>query len=228
MTTISVNPVIDQSWGEVLKPEFEKEYFAQLKAFLLTEKKNFNIFPSGSQIFNAFNSTPFGDVKVVVLGQDPYHGVGQAHGLCFSVPRGIEQPPSLVNIFKEIKNDLGYPVPSHGNLQKWSSQGVLLLNATLTVRAHQAGSHQGRGWEQFTDAAIKTLAEKRENLVFMLWGAYAQAKIMLIDTEKHYILKAPHPSPLSAYRGFFGCKHFSLANTYLKRVGQSEIDWSVD
>jgi uracil-DNA glycosylase len=228
MTTISVNPVIDQSWEEALKPEFEKEYFAQLKAFLLTEKKNYNIFPAGSHIFNAFNSTPFGNVKVVILGQDPYHGAGQAHGLCFSVPKGVEQPPSLVNIFKEINSDLGYPVPSHGNLQKWANQGVLLLNATLTVRAHQAGSHQGRGWEQFTDAAIKTLADKRENLVFMLWGAYAQAKIKLIDTDKHYILKAPHPSPLSAYRGFFGCKHFSLANAYLNKVGQSEIDWSID
>jgi uracil-DNA glycosylase len=165
---------------------------------------------------------------VVILGQDPYHGPGQAHGLCFSVPTGVQQPPSLVNIFKEIQSDLGIAVPSHGNLQKWANEGVLLLNATLTVRAHQAGSHQGRGWEQFTDAAITKLSEQRQHIVFMLWGAYAQAKVKLIDTQKHYVLKAPHPSPLSSYRGFFGCKHFSLANAYLEKMGLGPIDWSLD
>jgi uracil-DNA glycosylase len=228
MPAYTINPVIEQSWSEALRTEFEHEYFAKLKQFLLEEKARYNVYPSGSNIFNAFNSTPFHRVKVVILGQDPYHGPGQAHGLCFSVPTGVQQPPSLVNIFKEIQSDLGIAVPSHGNLQKWANEGVLLLNATLTVRAHQAGSHQGRGWEQFTDAAITKLSEQRQHIVFMLWGAYAQAKVKLIDTQKHYVLKAPHPSPLSSYRGFFGCKHFSLANAYLEKMGLGPIDWSLD
>jgi len=228
MPAYTINPVIEQSWREALRTEFEHEYFATLKQFLLEEKAKYKVYPSGSNIFNAFNSTPFHRVKVVILGQDPYHGPGQAHGLCFSVPTGVQQPPSLVNIFKEIQSDLGIAVPSHGNLQKWANEGVLLLNATLTVRAHQAGSHQGRGWEQFTDAAITKLSEQRQHIVFMLWGAYAQAKVKLIDTQKHYVLKAPHPSPLSSYRGFFGCKHFSLANAYLEKMGLGPIDWSLD
>ncbi len=228
MVTPSVNPVIEQSWGKVLHAEFEKEYFVKLKEFLLDEKKNYRIYPAGANIFNAFNSTPFHSVKVVILGQDPYHGPGQAHGLCFSVPKGVTIPPSLVNIFKEINSDLGIPIPHHGNLQKWAQQGVLLLNATLTVRAQQAGSHQGRGWEQFTDAAIMALSNQREKVVFLLWGSYAQAKVKLIDTQKHYVLKAPHPSPLSAYRGFLGCKHFSQANNYLTSNGFEGIDWCID
>ena len=170
----------------------------------------------------------FRSVKVVILGQDPYHGPGQAHGLCFSVPEGIAQPPSLVNIFKEINSDLGFPIPNRGNLEKWAKQGVLLLNATLTVRAHQAGSHQNKVWEQFTDAAIKALSDGRKGIVFMLWGSYAQAKAKLIDRSKHHILTAPHPSPLSVYRGFFGCKHFSMANELLTKEGVGPIDWKLN
>lgn len=223
-----VNPQIDDSWKEVLKDEFENPYFFELKEFLVEEKEKHRVFPPGSLIFNAFNHTPFHQVKVVIIGQDPYHGPGQAHGLCFSVPKGVDIPPSLQNIFKEINSDLGIPVPNHGNLEKWARQGVLLINATLTVRAHQAGSHQGKGWERFTDAAIAALSSRRSGIVFMLWGAYAQAKANMIDGSKHHILKAPHPSPLSAYRGFFGCKHFSQTNEILKNSGVEPIDWSID
>ena len=228
MSQININPVIEESWKQVLNDEFEKDYFVNLKSFLLEEKKTYTIYPPGSQIFNAFNQTPFHNVRVVILGQDPYHGPGQAHGLCFSVPNGVAQPPSLVNIFKEINSDLGIQVSKYGNLEKWAKNGVLLLNATLTVRAHQAGSHQNKGWEQFTDAAIKALSDQREGLVFLLWGAYAQAKAKIIDSSKHNILTAPHPSPLSVYRGFFGCKHFSKTNKILKDNGLGEINWSVD
>lgn len=228
MSYLSVNPVIEDSWKEILASEFGKNYFANLKRFLLEEKKQYTVYPSGGNIFNAFNLTPFQRVRVVILGQDPYHGPGQAHGLCFSVPQGIPQPPSLVNIIKEINSDLGLAIPNHGNLEKWAKQGVLLLNATLTVRAHQAGSHQNKGWEQFTDSAIRALSDRRDHLVFLLWGAYAQAKVSLINTQKHLVLKAPHPSPLSVYRGFFGCKHFSLTNKYLKENGLPEIDWAIE
>jgi uracil-DNA glycosylase len=221
----NVNPVIEESWKYVLANQFDASYFTQLKQFLVEEKLQFRIFPPGPQIFNAFNFTPFDRVKVVLLGQDPYHGPGQAHGLCFSVPDGIAQPPSLQNIFKELHSDLGLQIPASGNLENWARQGVLLLNATLTVRAHQAGSHQNKGWENFTDAAIKVLAEKREHLVFILWGNYAQAKEILIDGSRHLILKSAHPSPFSVTRGFFGCRHFSKANEYLRLHGIPEIDW---
>jgi uracil-DNA glycosylase len=222
-----VNPVIEESWKAELANEFEATYFAQLKEFLVNEKSKFAIYPPGPQIFSAFNFTPFNEVKVVILGQDPYHGPGQAHGLCFSVPEGITQPPSLQNIFKELHNDLGYEIPAHGNLERWAKQGVLLLNATLTVRSRQAGSHQNRGWETFTDTAIRKLSEKRSHLVFLLWGNYAIAKEALIDGSKHLILKSPHPSPFSVHRGFFGNKHFSKTNNYLKEQGIGEIDWQV-
>lgn len=225
---IDVNPQIEASWGDVLSNEFKQEYFARLKAFLLDEKQKYSVYPPGNQMFAAFNHTPFSQVKVVLLGQDPYHGPGQAHGLCFSVPKGIPKPPSLLNIFKELKADLGLPIPSHGNLEKWAQQGVLLLNATLTVRANQAGSHQKRGWETFTDAAIVALSQQRSGLVFILWGAYAQAKAQLIDKSKHHILVAPHPSPLSASRGFFGCGHFSKTNQLLTAMGLEPIDWCVE
>lgn len=228
MNKTTINPVIEESWKQVLSSEFNKDYFYNLKNFLVEERSKYRIFPPGSQIFNAFNHTPFQLVKVVILGQDPYHGPGQAHGLCFSVPEGIAQPPSLVNIFKEINSDLGFPIPNRGNLEKWAKQGVLLLNATLTVRAHQAGSHQNKGWEQFTDAAIKALSDGRKGIVFMLWGSYAQAKAKLIDRSKHHILTAPHPSPLSVYRGFFGCKHFSMANELLTKEGVGPIDWKLN
>lgn len=223
-----LNPQIEDSWKSVLLAEFEKDYFGQLKNFLVEEKRHHQVFPPGNRIFAAFDHTPFHSVKVVMLGQDPYHGPGQAHGLCFSVPNGIPKPPSLINIFKEINHDLNLPIPNSGNLEKWADQGVLLLNATLTVRAHMAGSHQKRGWEEFTDAVIRTISEKRTGVVFLLWGAYAQAKESLIDTTRHYILKAPHPSPLSASRGFFGCGHFSKVNELLRRQGLPEIDWRIE
>jgi uracil-DNA glycosylase len=223
----NVNPTIEESWKNILANQFNASYFAQLKAFLVAEKSQYQIFPPGSQIFNAFNFTPFDQVKVVLLGQDPYHGPGQAHGLCFSVPDGIAKPPSLQNILKELNSDLGIPVTQSGNLEKWAKQGVLLLNATLTVRAHQAGSHQNKGWETFTDAAIKALADQREHLVFILWGNYAQAKESLIDSSKHLILKTVHPSPMSVTRGFFGCKHFSKTNDYLRKHNIKEIDWRI-
>ncbi|MBW6498825.1 MAG: uracil-DNA glycosylase [Bacteroidales bacterium] len=228
MSEKPVNPVIEESWKEVLADEFSAPYFQQLKAFLVEEKKKFTVYPPGPLIFSAFNHTPFNKVKVVILGQDPYHGPGQAHGLCFSVNRGVVKPPSLINIFKEIESDLGLLPPAHGNLEKWAHQGVLLLNATLTVRANQAGSHQNKGWERFTDAAIKALSEKRSGLVFLLWGNYAGAKQILIDTTRHHVLKAPHPSPLSASRGFFGCHHFSKTNDLLATQGVTPIDWQLD
>lgn len=223
----TITPQIDPTWLSVLKPQFEAQYFAQLKDFLVSEKSRYQCFPKGKDIFAAFNTTPFNKVKVVILGQDPYHEPGQAHGLCFSVPHGIQVPPSLVNIIKEINNDLGTNINNtSGDLTGWAEQGVLLLNATLTVRAHQAGSHQKHGWEQFTDAAIAELSAKRSGLVFMLWGSYAIAKSALIDRGRHLILTAPHPSPLSAYRGFFGCRHFSTANAYLVQQGQQPINWA--
>ena len=218
---------IDPTWYAELKPQFEAPYFAQLKEFLVAERQQYTCYPPGSKIFNAFDSTPFDHVKVVILGQDPYHEPDQAMGLCFSVPQGIQVPPSLVNIIKEINDDLGTQIPTtSGDLSGWAEQGVLLLNATLTVRAHQAGSHQRHGWEQFTDAAISALSEHRSGLVFLLWGSYAIAKRTLIDQTRHMVLTAPHPSPLSAYRGFFGCRHFSQANNYLASKGQTPIDWA--
>lgn len=225
----SIDPKIESSWKEALWEEFSKPYFASLKAFITQEiESGHTIYPSGKNIFAAFDATPFPSVRVVILGQDPYHGPQQAHGLSFSVPEGIKVPPSLLNIYKEIHGDLGIPVSKTGNLQKWAAQGVLLLNATLTVRANTAGSHQKKGWEEFTDAAIRAISEKREGVVFLLWGRYARAKEASIDTSKHYILKAPHPSPLSAHAGFFGCKHFSKTNTILRERGEKEIDWSVE
>lgn len=216
---------IEESWKKRLQTEFDKPYFKELTDFVRNEYRTKRIFPPAKLIFNAFDSCPFDDVKVVILGQDPYHGMGQAHGLCFSVNDGVEIPPSLVNIFKEINRSLGKPVPTSGNLTRWAEQGVLLLNATLTVRAHQAGSHQGKGWETFTDAAIKILAEEKDNLVFILWGNYAQRKGAFIDSSKHLVLKSVHPSPLSAFRGFIGNNHFVLANEYLRSHGIKEIDW---
>ncbi|HXP50947.1 MAG TPA: uracil-DNA glycosylase [Bacteroidia bacterium] len=225
METIAVNPVIHESWKEALGEEFAKPYFAQLKQFLIEERKKYVIYPPGKLIFSAFNHTHFDNVKVVILGQDPYHGTGQANGLCFSVSDGIKMPPSLVNIFKEIHDDLGYPIPTTGNLERWADQGVLLLNAMLTVRANEPGSHQGKGWETFTDSVIQRISKEKEGVVFLLWGKYAQAKEQLIDATKHHILKAAHPSPFSAYNGFMGCKHFSKANELLKAQGKKEIDW---
>ncbi|HEY8401095.1 MAG TPA: uracil-DNA glycosylase [Cytophagaceae bacterium] len=216
---------IEESWKRHLKDEFSKEYFQNLIAFVKQEKKAYTIYPPGKLIFNAFEHCTFDNVKVVILGQDPYHGPGQANGLAFSVNDGIKPPPSLVNIFKEIKNDLGTEVPKSGNLERWADQGVLLLNATLTVRANSPGSHQNKGWEQFTDAIIQVISREKENLVFILWGAYAQKKEALIDRSKHLILKSPHPSPFSADRGFFGSKPFSKANEYLKQHGKEPINW---
>lgn len=216
---------IERSWKAHLQTEFEKPYFRELTDFIRAEYQKKTIYPPAKLIFNAFDSCSFDDVKVVILGQDPYHGIGQAHGLCFSVNDGVEKPPSLVNIFQEITRSLEKPMPVSGNLTRWANQGVLLLNATLTVRAHQAGSHQGKGWETFTDAAIRVLAEEKENLVFILWGNYAQQKGAFIDSSKHLVLKSVHPSPLSAYRGFIGNNHFVLANEYLRKYGKSEIDW---
>ena len=216
---------IESSWKQVLQPEFEKPYFRTLTDFVRSEYTTKRIFPPGNLIFNAFEQCPFDQTKVVILGQDPYHGVGQAHGLCFSVNDGVEFPPSLINIFKEIERDLGSAMPSTGNLTRWAQQGVLLLNATLTVQAHQAGSHQNKGWETFTDAVIHQLATQKEHLVFILWGSYAQRKGEFIDTKRHLVLKAVHPSPLSAYRGFIGCGHFSQANQYLQTHGLEIINW---
>jgi uracil-DNA glycosylase len=216
---------IEESWKLRLKEEFRKEYFLGLTSFVREEYRTKTIYPPGSLIFNAFNLCSYNTVKAVIIGQDPYHGPGQAHGLCFSVREGIEFPPSLLNIFKEIEMDLGIVKPSSGNLERWASQGVLLLNATLTVRAHQAGSHQRKGWEEFTDAAIKVLNQEKKNLVFFLWGAYAQKKGETIDETKHLILKSVHPSPLSASRGFFGNKHFSKCNEYLEKNGIGPIKW---
>ena len=216
---------IEPSWKQVLSPEFDSEYFTGLTEFVRQEYKSKLIFPPAALIFNAFDQCPFDQAKVVIIGQDPYHGDGQAHGLCFSVNDGVAFPPSLLNIFKEIDRDLGKAMPSSGNLERWAQQGVLLLNATLTVQAHLAGSHQNRGWETFTDAVIHKLATEKEHLVFMLWGSYAQKKGSFIDSSRHLILKSVHPSPLSAYRGFIGNNHFSLANRYLKENGKTEIEW---
>lgn len=222
-----INPQIDKSWLEVLKDEFQQPYFAGIKQQLLVEKQQgITIYPPGPLIFNAFNKTPFGKVKVVILGQDPYHGPGQAHGLCFSVPDGVDPPPSLKNIFKELKADIGMEIPKSGNLEKWAEQGVFLLNAMLTVRANEAASHHKIGWQQFTDAVISKLSEQRSGLVFMLWGAFAKSKAKLIDTQKHFILQAGHPSPLSE-RYFFGCRHFSQANNILLKQGLTPIDCSL-
>jgi uracil-DNA glycosylase len=220
-----MNVKIEESWKNVLGEEFEKPYFAQLTEFVRGEYSTGTIYPPAKLIFNAFDHCPFDKVKVVIIGQDPYHGAGQANGLCFSVNKGIAMPPSLVNIFKEIAADTGKPIPTDGDLTRWSDQGVLLLNATLTVRAGNAGSHQRRGWEEFTDAAIRTLAEKRENIVFILWGSYAQRKGAFIDRGKHLVLTSPHPSPLSAYAGFFGNHHFTLTNDFLIKNGKEPIDW---
>lgn len=227
MSTI-INPQIEESWREILMSEFRSDYFTSLKSFLVEEKSKYSIYPPGKQIFAAFDHTPFDAVRVVIIGQDPYHGKGQAHGLCFSVPQGLTKPPSLINIFKEIRDDLGYPIPEGGNLEKWAQQGVLLLNATLTVRANTAGSHQNKGWEQFTDAVIKKLSDNKTGLIFLLWGNYAIAKNELIDATRHHILTAAHPSPFSAQRGFFGCRHFSLTNEILQAQGKPEIDWNAE
>lgn len=216
---------IEESWKQRLQTEFDQSYFEQLTRFVHQEYATHTVYPPGKQIFAAFDSCPFEQVKVVILGQDPYHEPRQAHGLCFSVNDGIPFPPSLQNIFKEIESDLGIPVPARGDLTRWAQQGVLLLNATLTVRAHQAASHQGKGWETFTDAVIHKLAEEREHLVFILWGSYAQRKGEFIDSRRHLVLKSPHPSPLSAHRGFFGNHHFSQANRYLASHGITPIQW---
>lgn len=219
---------LEPSWLAALESEFKQPYMNDLRSFLRSEKAQRKaLYPAGKDIFNAFNSTPLTKVKVVILGQDPYHGPGQAHGLCFSVQPGVPLPPSLLNIFKELHSDLGVPIPPHGDLQSWAEQGVLLLNATLTVEAGLAGSHQGKGWETFTDKAIEVLNRECDGLVFMLWGAYAQKKGAIIDNEKHLVLKSPHPSPLSAHRGFFGNRHFSKANQFLQKQGKSPIDWSL-
>ena len=220
-----MNVRIEESWREVLQPEFDKPYFELLTSFVRHEYQTKQCFPPARLIFNAFDSCPFDKVRVVIIGQDPYHDVGQAQGLCFSVPDGVAIPPSLQNIYKELNRDLGIPIPASGNLQRWAEQGVLLLNATLTVEAHRAGSHQNKGWEELTDAAITALNARREHLVFMLWGAYAKRKGQVIDTRKHLVLTAAHPSPLSAYQGFFGCGHFSKANEYLTRHGLQPIEW---
>ena len=216
------------SWLAQLESEFDALYMQQLRDFLLAQKRlNKVIYPKGENIFNAFNSTPFDDVKVVILGQDPYHGPDQAHGLSFSVPKGIRTPPSLINIFKELHSDMGLVIPPHGCLQSWAEQGVLLLNAVLTVEHKTAGAHAGKGWETFTDKVIALLNEQQEHIVFMLWGAYAHKKGKLIDSDKHLILKSVHPSPLSAHRGFLGCRHFSQANDYLLAEGIEPVDWSL-
>lgn len=216
---------IADSWKQRLQTEFDQAYFKDLAAFVRAEYSQHQIFPPAREIFSAFEACSFEDVKVVIIGQDPYHGPGQANGLCFSVRDGVPFPPSLLNIFKEIKLDLGQDMPSSGNLMRWAKQGVLLLNATLTVRAHEAGSHQKKGWEQFTDAVIRHIAEEKEGVVFMLWGNFAQQKGAMIDENKHCVLKSVHPSPLSASRGFFGSKHFSQANAYLEKQGKTPIKW---
>ena len=220
-----MNVRIAPDWGELLAPEFEKPYFAELVSFVRAEYAQQRIFPRGADIFRAFDKCPFESLKVVIIGQDPYHGPGQANGLCFSVNDGVEFPPSLKNIFAEVQSDTGAPRPQSGNLDRWAEQGVLLLNSVLTVRAHQAASHAGRGWEQFTDAVVRTIAERRDGIVYMLWGSYAQRKGAIADPARNCILKAVHPSPLSVYRGFFGCRHFSRANEYLTGIGKEPIVW---
>lgn len=220
-----MNVRIESSWKEKLAPEFKKEYFIRLTDFVRQEYKTNIIYPPAGLIFNSFELCPFDSVRAVIIGQDPYHGAGQAHGLCFSVRDGVDYPPSLINIFREIESDMGYKPFSSGNLTRWASQGVLLLNATLTVRAHNPGSHQRKGWEEFTDSVINALNKERENIAFFLWGAYAQKKGSSIDRTKHLVLESVHPSPLSASRGFFGNKHFSRCNEYLLKYGLKQIDW---
>ena len=220
-----MNVRIAEDWKAILADEFEKPYFATLTDFVRAEYASGEIFPMGKNIFRAFDKCPFDELKVVIIGQDPYHGVGQANGLCFSVNDGVPFPPSLQNIFKEVNSDTGAPIPISGNLDRWAKQGVLLLNSVLTVRAHQAASHAGRGWEQFTDAVVRAIAERKSGVVYMLWGSYAQRKGAIADPAKNLILKSVHPSPLSSYRGFFGCRHFSQANHYLRSIGKSEIIW---
>jgi uracil-DNA glycosylase len=227
-TPAVISPNIEESWKKALWDTFQTDSFVKLKAFLRQEKEHFIIYPPSAEIFNAFNLTPLDKVKVVILGQDPYHGPNQAHGLCFSVRKGIKPPPSLVNIFKELHQDVGIPIPEHGELTSWARQGVFLLNAILTVRQSEAGSHQGKGWEMFTDQVIRSLNEKRENLVFMLWGKYAIAKSALIDPNRHLVLTAPHPSPFSAHTGFLGCRHFSAANRYLTEHDLTPINWALN
>jgi uracil-DNA glycosylase len=219
---------LNSAWLAHLESEFGQDYMQSLRQFLRNEKsRGKQIFPPGEQIFNALNTTPLDSVKVVILGQDPYHGPGQAHGLCFSVLPGVAVPPSLKNIFKELKDDLGVPIPSHGNLQSWAEQGVLLLNAVLTVEKAMAASHQGKGWEQFTDRVVEVVNQSKEQVVFLLWGSYAQKKGLIIDRKRHNVLQSTHPSPLSAYRGFLGCQHFSQVNQYLEKTGQQPIDWTL-
>ena len=222
-----INPEIESSWKKLLIDEFNQDYFINLKKFLLEEKQNNIIYPKGSDIFNAFNFTPFNKLKLVILGQDPYHGEGQAHGLCFSVPHGIKIPPSLVNIYKEMESDLGIKSPQHGNLEKWAKQGVFLLNATLTVRKNQAGSHQNKGWEIFTDRVISLISEKSENIVFLLWGSYAQKKSTLIDAKKHLILKISTPFTTFGIQRLFGCKHFSKAMILISKYRTHRLDFGI-
>jgi uracil-DNA glycosylase len=225
---MSDNIQIETSWKDQLKNEFNQDYFAHIKHFIINEKaKGKEVYPPGKLMFNAFNLTPFEQVKVVIIGQDPYHGMGQAHGLSFSVPLGIKTPPSLQNIYKEIQQDLGFSIPNHGNLANWAQQGVLLLNAVLSVNAGEPASHKAAGWENFTNAVIYHLSKKRQNLVFILWGRFAHEKELLIDANKHLILKAAHPSPFSAYQGFMGCKHFSKTNAYLQSCNLKTIDWQI-
>lgn len=220
---------LDESWKAVLQSEFEQDYMRQLRAFLLAEKQaGQTIYPPGPEIFAALDATPFDQTRVVIIGQDPYHGPNQAQGLCFSVRQGVAVPPSLQNIYKEMASDLDVPIPAHGDLSVWARQGVLLLNAVLTVRAGQANSHQGKGWEAFTDRVIASLNEQRQNLVFILWGSYAQKKGSMIDRDRHFVIRSPHPSPLSAHRGFFGSQPFSRCNQYLRQTGQQEINWAID
>jgi len=227
--TQTINPKIESSWKEALEDEFQKPYISDLRTFLKEEKsKGYILYPPGNLIFNAFNLCAFDQVKVVILGQDPYHGPGQAHGLCFSVPNDIPRPPSLVNIFKELRSDLGVSLPSHGNLDKWARQGVLLLNNSLTVRARQAGSHLNKGWEEFTGKVLEKISSHLTGIVFLLWGRAAQMRGESVDLDRHFILKAPHPSPFSADRGFFGCRHFSKTNQILMDQGKDPIDWSLD
>ena len=220
--------MITNDWLPALEPEFGKPYYKDLYRFVLQEYRTAQVFPPAEDVFNAFHLTPLGQVKVVIIGQDPYHNVGQAHGLCFSVKPEVEIPPSLVNIYKELEDDLGCTIPNNGYLVKWAKQGVLMLNTVLTVRAHQANSHRGKGWEQFTDAAIRALNEQDRPIVFLLWGGPAGQKASMLNNPKHLVLKAPHPSPLSAYRGFFGCRHFSKTNAFLEASGIQPIDWQIE
>ena len=229
MDTATRSIQLDESWKAVLQSEFEQDYMRQLRAFLLAEKQaGQTIYPPGPEIFAALDATPFDQTRVVIIGQDPYHGPNQAQGLCFSVRQGVAVPPSLQNIYKEMASDLNVPIPAHGDLSAWARQGVLLLNAVLTVRAGQANSHQGKGWEAFTDKVIASLNEQRQNLVFILWGSYAQKKGSMIDRDRHFVIRSPHPSPLSAHRGFFGSQPFSRCNQYLRQTGQQEINWAID